>query len=635
MKTLSTYLTGVMIIAALASCNTKKQPASPPVIESRIVKQTKGTDCNLAEDARKDCAIVDASLPQLKAGSGSTALGNAITTWADKFFIGILTYSDYPETNAAKALPTIDAAIKRFHAMHDDAAGAVVAGLFHAKAKHETLLNDGRYLTLQITGESYQGGNRGLKDRIGIATFDVQSGKQLGLNELVKDQAGLMTIAETAFADARHKDFAEGFKFNEETKFTLPSALGMTATGLRMHYQDNEIYGIFGPTEIDIPYSQLASVLKVTPPAPGSAPTTKTLYKTEGDSYLIPDFEIEVELDEATAAYLKKRNETIRVIAYLSGTPADDKDADETGAIQVVDQKIELTGSNRLAKFTGLKFSKAMYEKLSPKDKDLDLLINVVSGFKSSEDNLIDCGLLSEKLSLVANQKHLITCTTIKASPTEGEIAPKQSAKGDKPSTVKAKSSAKTVVPQITVNEKGEIVLNGKKTSIDHLKKDLQSLLSTLPSIPSAISSKSIGTVGMGTRHEVQTLVDEAIAGAKWLRKKAALYTLQASIEKEMKVPMSLEVADYKTKDQFCFVYGRMVQPDGKPIDFSKTPFAKEAKAGSFSEDYFGLLKFDKGTWKVLDKAVGPTDIPFMCWWKEHKAPKELFGKDFYAANCK
>jgi hypothetical protein len=37
------------------------------------------------------------------------------------------------------------------------------------------------------------------------------------------------------------------------------------------------------------------------------------------------------------------------------------------------------------------------------------------------------------------------------------------------------------------------------------------------------------------------------------------------------------------------------------------------------------LLKKRDGKWKVLQFTIGPTDVPWGCWWKEFKAPKEIF----------
>lgn len=72
---------------------------------------------------------------------------------------------------------------------------------------------------------------------------------------------------------------------------------------------------------------------------------------------------------------------------------------------------IELTGDNRIARFEGLKFSKAAYEKLA--DKDISMLINIYSGRKSSDNNLLDCGIMEDKASKFRNKRFTLGCKLI------------------------------------------------------------------------------------------------------------------------------------------------------------------------------------------------------------------------------
>jgi hypothetical protein len=53
--------------------------------------------------------------------------------------------------------------------------------------------------------------------------------------------------------------------------------------------------------------------------------------------------------------------------------------------------------------------------------------------------------------------------------------------------------------------------------------------LLTYKVIPNKVPRVSVGTVGMGMRQEVETIIEESIGGAKWKRKKAALDALEAS----------------------------------------------------------------------------------------------------------
>ena len=87
--------------------------------------------------------------------------------------------------------------------------------------------------------------------------------------------------------------------------------------------------------------------------------------------------------------------------------------------------------------------------------------------------------------------------------------------------TIAAKSV--TTTPSVVVDKKGNITLSGKKVTFENLKKELQAELVKLPTIPKEVPIKFDENLLMGMRGEVRTEVSEAIAGAKWLKKKASI----------------------------------------------------------------------------------------------------------------
>lgn len=142
--------------------------------------------------------------------------------------------------------------------------------------------------------------------------------------------------------------------------------------------------------------------------ASAASETDYGVFAEDGDSLLIPTFEIEVRNSLKTNQMLTKQKETVLVLAYFFGEPKDEKDMDDIGQLQIINKEVELTGDARIARFSGIKFSKQVYEKLA--DKDLRVLINVVSGRRSSDDNLLDCGLMDLKASQFMDKRFLIGC---------------------------------------------------------------------------------------------------------------------------------------------------------------------------------------------------------------------------------
>jgi hypothetical protein len=129
--------------------------------------------------------------------------------------------------------------------------------------------------------------------------------------------------------------------------------------------------------------------------------------KILGDSVEIPPFEIEVSLSPKAEEKLKEGKETVIVVAYFTGKPKDTtlSEYKDNGEILVTSRKIELA-ELRKAKFEGIKFSKGLYDSLS--SKDISLLINVFSGRRSTDNNLLSCGIIEQQMSKLKGTSYTI-----------------------------------------------------------------------------------------------------------------------------------------------------------------------------------------------------------------------------------
>jgi len=132
--------------------------------------------------------------------------------------------------------------------------------------------------------------------------------------------------------------------------------------------------------------------------------------KIIGDSVEIPSFDIELKLSQKAEKKLKNDNESVIVMAYFSGDPIENipnkyVDNVEMGELFLLSYPIELT-DKRLAKFENIKFSLELYNLLA--NKDIRLLINVYSGRKSTNINLLDCGILQDSMSKIKGKRFTI-----------------------------------------------------------------------------------------------------------------------------------------------------------------------------------------------------------------------------------
>ncbi len=126
-------------------------------------------------------------------------------------------------------------------------------------------------------------------------------------------------------------------------------------------------------------------------------------YILDGDSILVPPFEIEISLSPKAKERIVDSNETIIVDISLEGTPKDSSKVrlEEDGSFYVGSSTKEIS-YGQIARFDHLKFPKKIYDQLA--DKDVDLSVNVYSGRKSSPNNLLNVDFLSDKVSNIINR---------------------------------------------------------------------------------------------------------------------------------------------------------------------------------------------------------------------------------------
>ena len=105
----------------------------------------------------------------------------------------------------------------------------------------------------------------------------------------------------------------------------------------------------------------------------------------------------------------------------------------------------------------------------------------------------------------------------------------------------------------------------------------------------------------------------------------ALLDTLRPSIEKELKQKIVFVIHQINVQGTWAFVDGRLRTTNGKVPSWKGTPYAKAASYGAQSDGISALLKRSGNGWRIIEKAIGCTDVCYVDWWKRYKAPKALF----------
>lgn len=115
---------------------------------------------------------------------------------------------------------------------------------------------------------------------------------------------------------------------------------------------------------------------------------------------------------------------------------------------------------------------------------------------------------------------------------------------------------------------------------------------------------------------------------------KEVLDVVKKLVEKELTVPVSLRADQFKALDDYAYVEATMLQPDGRKMDYTNTPLKESAEAGGNSDVVCALLQKQNSGWDVLAIAVGPMDVPSICWWKQYGAPQAVFPTGRTAEQC-
>jgi hypothetical protein len=103
------------------------------------------------------------------------------------------------------------------------------------------------------------------------------------------------------------------------------------------------------------------------------------------------------------------------------------------------------------------------------------------------------------------------------------------------------------------------------------------------------------------------------------------LNALRVPVEKKLKQKISFSVSHFKVGRNWAFLSGEPQNARGGRPDYRKTPYRDAVDSGAFDNNIFALLKKTGGKWTVVTYAIGCTDVCYLEWQTDHKAPKAIF----------
>ena len=105
----------------------------------------------------------------------------------------------------------------------------------------------------------------------------------------------------------------------------------------------------------------------------------------------------------------------------------------------------------------------------------------------------------------------------------------------------------------------------------------------------------------------------------------AIMDAIRVPTERDLKQKVVFKVDLLRVEGVWAFTRTVPQQPNGKPIDFSKTQYAEASAHGAFGNGVIALLKKKGDKWTVVKYSLGATDVPYVSWWKDFGAPKAIF----------
>jgi hypothetical protein len=107
--------------------------------------------------------------------------------------------------------------------------------------------------------------------------------------------------------------------------------------------------------------------------------------------------------------------------------------------------------------------------------------------------------------------------------------------------------------------------------------------------------------------------------------RKAILSALRVPVEKELKQKIQFSVETIKVQGNWAFLGGALQNTSGGEPNFKGTDIQKRIDVDAFDNNIFALLKKTGGKWKVVTYLIGCTDVCYLPWAKDYKAPKAIF----------
>lgn len=105
----------------------------------------------------------------------------------------------------------------------------------------------------------------------------------------------------------------------------------------------------------------------------------------------------------------------------------------------------------------------------------------------------------------------------------------------------------------------------------------------------------------------------------------AIFNALRVPIEKELKQKIQFSAQTFNVQGNWAFIFGDLQNSSGGKPNYKGTKYQEAIDEGMFDNNFQALLRKQNGKWRVVTHLIGCTDVCWIPWAKEFKAPKAIF----------
>ncbi|MDO5625380.1 MAG: hypothetical protein Q4G71_11910 [Pseudomonadota bacterium] len=135
-------------------------------------------------------------------------------------------------------------------------------------------------------------------------------------------------------------------------------------------------------------------------------------------------------------------------------------------------------------------------------------------------------------------------------------------------------------------------------------------------------------TALLGLHLSCAVLPPAVAAGVTLAERDALTAATTAAAHAQLKLPagtLRLVPEQLRHEGNWAFLTARVQTPAGARFDYAGTELHEAAQAGAVSDLCAALLRREGVQWRVVDIAVGPTDVAWEGWAATHHAPPAVF----------